>query len=196
MPYVTLLAGPNGAGKSTVAQQRLLKGTLKVQEFVNADTIAAGLSAFSPESAAIQAGRIMLRQLSELSRKRKNFAFESTLSARSFAPWLRRLKGNGYKVRIIFLFLPDPRLAIERVRQRVRLGGHDVPLAVIRRRYYAGVSNFFDLYMPLADQWRIYDNSALAPTLVAIGSKDSAYTRIVAAPEIWRQFVELGKIHD
>ena len=123
-----------------------------VQEFVNADKIASGLSAFSPDSAAFQAGRLMLRRLSELSKNRKNFAFESTLSARSFAPWLKRLKTRGYRVRLIFLFLPDPRFAIERVKQRVRLGGHDVPVAVIRRRYYAGVRNFFGLYMPLADQ--------------------------------------------
>lgn len=195
MPHVILLAGPNGAGKSTVAL-RLLRGALGVQEFVNADTIASGLSAFSPGSEAFQAGRVMLRRLSELSKRRKTFAFESTLSARSFAPWLQHLKTRGYRVRIIFLFLPDPRLAIERVRQRVRLGGHDIPVPVILRRYYAGVRNFFDLYMPLADQWRIYDNSALTPRLVAIGSKDSPYTRIIAVPDVWNEFVKLGKSHD
>jgi len=195
MPHVILLAGPNGAGKSTVAP-RLLRGALRVQEFVNADTIASGLSAFSPDSEAFQAGRVMLRRLSELSKRRKTFAFESTLSARSFAPWLKRLKTGGYKVRIIFLFLPDLRLAIERVRQRVRLGGHDVPVQVIRRRYYAGVRNFFDLYMPLADQWKVYDNSGLAPKLVAIGSRDSLHARIVAVLDVWKQFVELGKSHD
>ena len=195
MPHVILLAGPNGAGKSTVAP-RLLRGALGVQEFVNADTIASGISAFSPDSAAFQAGRVMLRRLSELSRSRKNFAFESTLSARSFAPWLKRLKTRGYSVRILFLFLPDPRLAIERVKQRVRLGGHDIPVAVIRRRYYAGARNFFRLYMPLADQWRIYDNSTLTPALVAIGSRDSPYTRIIAALDVWNAFVKVGTSHD
>lgn len=193
MPHVILLAGPNGAGKSTVAP-RLLQGALGVQEFVNADTIASGLSAFSPESAAFQAGRVMLKRLSELSKSRKNFAFESTLSARSFAPWLKRLKSKGYKVRIIFLFLPDPRLAIERVRQRVRLGGHDIPVPVIRRRYHAGIKNFFQLYMPLADQWRIYDNSDLDPKLIAIGRKGSAYTRLIAEPEVWDAFIKAGNI--
>lgn len=195
MPHVILLAGPNGAGKSTVAP-RLLRGALRVQEFVNADTIASGLSAFSPDSEAFQAGRVMLRRLSELSKRRKTFAFESTLSARSFAPWLQRLKGTGYRVRIVFLFLPDPRLAIERVRQRVRLGGHDAPVPVIRRRYYAGVRNFFDLYMPLADQWKVYDNSGSTPRLVAMGSRDSLHARIVAVLDVWNQFVKLGKSHD
>ena len=195
MPHVILLAGPNGAGKSTVAPL-LLKGALGVQEFVNADTIASGLSAFSPESAAFQAGRVMLRRLSELSKARKNFAFESTLAARSFAPWLKRLRTKGYSVRIVFLFLPDPRLAIERVRQRVRLGGHDIPIPVIRRRYYSGIRNFFDLYMPLADQWRIYDNSGLTPRLVALGSKDSPYTRIIEVSETWDEFVKGGKINE
>src|SRR5262245_38172329 len=150
MPHVILLAGANGAGKSTVAP-RLLRGVLRVREFVNADTIASGLSGFSPESAAFQAGRLMLTRLSELSKRRANFAFESTLSARSFAPWLKGLKAKGYRVRIIFLFLPDLKLAMERVRQRVRSGGHDIPVTVIRRRYYAGIKNFLDLYMPLAD---------------------------------------------
>jgi len=195
MPHVILLAGPNGAGKSTVAP-RLLKGALGVQEFVNADIIASGLSAFSPDSAAFRAGRVMLRRLSELSKSRKNFAFESTLSARSFAPWLKGLKTKGYRVRIIFLFLPDPRLAIERVRQRVRLGGHDIPVPVIKRRYYAGIKNFFGLYMPLADQWRIYDNSDLTPRLVAIGKGNSPYTRILAVREVWNEFVKLGTSYD
>lgn len=192
MPHVILLAGPNGAGKSTVAPL-LLRGALGVQEFVNADTIASGLSAFSPESAAFQAGRVMLKRMSELSSRRTNFAFESTLSARSFAPWLQRLRAGGYKVRIIFLFLSDPRLAIERVRQRVRLGGHDIPVPVIKRRYYAGVKNFFNLYMPLADQWKVYDNSALTPRLVAIGRADSPYTRIIRVSDAWKEFVKLGE---
>jgi len=138
----------------------------------------------------------MLRRLSELSKSRKNFAFESTLSARSFAPWLKGLKTKGYRVRIIFLFLPDPRLAIERVRQRVRLGGHDIPVPVIKRRYYAGIKNFFGLYMPLADQWRIYDNSDLTPRLVAIGKGNSPYTRILAVREVWNEFVKLGTSYD
>lgn len=192
MPHVILLAGPNGAGKSTVAP-RLLKGALGVQEFVNADTIAAGLSAFAPDSAAFRAGRVMLHRITELSRSRKSFAFESTLSAKSFAPRLKRLKSKGYSVRLVFLFLPSPKLAIERVRQRVRLGGHDVPISVIRRRYYAGARNFFDLYMPLADQWRIYDNSGLTPRLVAIGRRNSLYKRIISIPEVWNEFVNAGK---
>ncbi len=192
MPHVILLAGPNGAGKSTVAQ-RLLRGALRVHEFVNADTIAAGLSAFEPESAAFHAGRVMLDRITELSRARKSFAFESTLAAKSFVPRLTRLKSKGYSVRLVFLFLPSPQLAIERVRQRVRLGGHDVPVSVIRRRYYAGARNFFNLYMPLADQWRIYDNSGLAPRLVAIGRRDSLYTRNISVPEVWNQFLKTGQ---
>ena len=195
MPHVILLAGPNGAGKSTVAP-RLLKGALGVQEFVNADIIASGLSGFSPDSAAFQAGRFMLRRLSELSKNRKSFAFESTLSARSFAPWLKRLKSKGYRVHIVFLFLPDLRLAIERVKQRVRVGGHDVPIPIIRRRYYAGVKNFFDLYMPLADRWRIYDNSGLTPRLVAIGKGDSPYTLSIAVREVWDEFRKLRRSYD
>ena len=131
-----------------------------------------------------------------MSKNRKSFAFESTLSARSFAPWLKRLKSKGYRVHIVFLFLPDLRLAIERVKQRVRVGGHDVPIPIIRRRYYAGVKNFFDLYRPLADRWRIYDNSGLTPRLVAIGKGDSPYTLSIAVREVWDEFRKLRRSHD
>jgi predicted ABC-type ATPase len=165
-PSVVILAGPNGAGKSTVAPA-LLHGTLAVGEFVDADVIARGLSAFDPQGAAIAAGRVMLARLRELARQRVSFAFETTLASRTFVPWLRDLKADGYEVHLLFLWLPSADFAVERVAQRVRAGGHDVPADTIRRRYRAGLRNFFSLYEPLTSTWRMFDSSGLEPTLIA-----------------------------
>jgi len=166
-PQIIILAGPNGAGKSTTAPL-LLRDTFAVDEFVNADTIAYGLSAFAPEKAALEAGKIMLRRLSELSTKRTNFAFETTLASRSFAPWLTQLIKSGYSTHLMFLTLPDVELAITRVAKRVRLGGHSIEEAVIRRRFTAGLRNLFELYMPVVTSWKLYDNSRpSAPHVIA-----------------------------
>lgn len=168
-PHVIVVAGPNGAGKSTAAPD-LLRHALEVTEFVNADAIAAGLSAFRPESVAIAAGRIMLERMRRLAAARTNFAFETTLAGRSFAPWMSVLKRRGYHVHLLFLGLESVELAISRVAERVRLGGHDVPAETVRRRYEKGLRNLFGLYMPLADSWQLFDNSrAGRPRLIATG---------------------------
>jgi predicted ABC-type ATPase len=163
---VVILAGPNGAGKSTVAPA-LLQGALAVNEFVNADVIASGISAFDPGSAAIAAGRVMLTRLRELAAQRVSFAFETTLASRSFAPWLRRLRASGYEIHLLFLWLPSADFALDRVAERVRAGGHDVPAETVRRRYRVGLRNFFHLYEPLVSGWVLYDSSGPRPRLVA-----------------------------
>lgn len=157
-PKVVVNAGANGSGKSTSAA-KLLLGALQVHEFVNADTIAQGLSAFAQESVAMEAGRIMLARLEELGRSKTSFGFETTLATRSYAPWLKQLRADGYKVHIVFLWLPSADEAVARVAERVRAGGHDVPEATIRRRYRAGLQNLFRLYLPLADTWQLLDNN-------------------------------------
>lgn len=158
-PSVIVLGGPNGSGKSTAAV-RLLRDELRVMEFVNADQIAQGLSAFRPEGHAIEAGRVMLEQLQKLARTKECFAFESTLASRSFAPWLRTLKQElGYEFRLVYVCLPRVELNIERVAARFALGGHSVPEETIRRRYLRSIKNLFELYMPLADRWEIFDNT-------------------------------------
>lgn len=157
-PLVVVVAGPNGAGKSTTAP-RLLKDALAVSEFVNADAIAAGLSAFQPESVALEAGRVMLRRIKTLARQRVDFAFETTLASRSFAPWLDTMRQGGYRVHIAFLSLPNADLAVARVAERVILGGHSVPEGVIRRRFTAGLRAFFGPYQRVTDSWQMLDNS-------------------------------------
>lgn len=176
-PHVIIIAGPNGAGKSTAAPA-LLTGVLGVDEFVNADAIALGLSAFRPQYAALTAGKIMLRRLHELADSRTDFAFESTLSGRTYAPWLTRLRHGGYHVHILYLWLSSPELAVARVATRVSLGGHNVPEADIRRRYAIGLRNFFALYRSLTASWQMLDNSrATHPRLVAMG-RGSQTTKI------------------
>ena len=167
-PSVVILAGPNGAGKSTAAPE-LLQGELSVNEFVNADVIARGLSAFDPDRAAIAAGRVMLGRLNELAHQRETFAFETTLASRSLAPWLRDLRTSGYAVHLLFLWLSSPDLAVQRVADRVRSGGHGVPHETIRRRYRGGLRNFFSLYQPVVTTWTVYNCSGPKSQLVAEG---------------------------
>ena len=187
-PQIIVIAGPNGAGKTSLSPF-LLRDRSGEFPFVNADAIAAGLSAFEPESVAIEAGRIMLNRLHELSENRENFAFESTLAARSYAPWLSRLRHQGYEVHLIFVWLRSVDLAIERVAERVRRGGHHIPSQELRRRYKRGIINLFDLYMPLADAWAVYDNSdrdqaALVATGVGKGRPR------VSRPDLWQMLLE------
>jgi predicted ABC-type ATPase len=190
-PKVVIIAGPNGAGKTTTAP-RLLADTLGVLEFVNADAIAQGLSAFKPEEAAIPAGRIMLRRLHELANQRRSFAFETTLASKTFAPWIGDLQKTGYAFGLSFLWLPSADLAVARVQERVRLGGHDIPSSTIRRRYRAGLQNFFSIYRPMADRWEFFDNfSAWEPQLIAHGVGTAQPTVVV--PERWDAVLrELG----
>lgn len=161
LPLVVVLAGPNGAGKSTLAE-RLLQEAWAVNEFVNADVIARGLSGFRPERAAIAAGRVMIERTRSLASERLSFAFETTLASRTFAPWLERLHAAGYRSHLAFLSLPTAELAVARVAERVRRGGHHVPEDVIRRRFVRGLRNFFDLYDPIVGSWQMYDNATLS----------------------------------
>jgi predicted ABC-type ATPase len=184
-PGVVVLGGPNGAGKSTAAP-RLLRGSLRVEEFVNADTLAQGLSAFRPQDVALEAGRITLARLDSLESQRKSFAFESTLASHALVRRLRRLKQRGYSVHVVYLWLPTVDLALARVAERVRTGGHDVPAETVRRRFDRGRRNFFTLYRPLADTWRLYDASAITgPRLAATGGQEEP-TKL-RDPETWRE---------
>lgn len=167
MPKVVVIAGPNGAGKSTAAPA-VLRNTLRVSEFVNADTIAAGLSAFSPDAVAVAAGRIMLDRLRDLAGEGRDFAFETTLASKSFAPWLRTLQRRGYAFHLVYLWLPTVELAIARVAERVRRGGHAVAEGTVRRRYDRSLFNFFGIYSQFADSWLMVNNSVRPrPRLVA-----------------------------
>ena len=187
-PKLIAVAGANGSGKSTLAPF-LLRDTFGVSEYVNADTLALGLSAFNPEGAAFAAGRVMLQRMHSLAERRESFAFESTLASRSYAQWISGLQQCGYDFHLLYLWLSSPNLAVERVKERVRLGGHDVSENVIRRRYHKGVRNFFELYKALAATWVIYDNSISGrPMLIAKGTEENR--QIVVQEKQWDKFCE------
>jgi predicted ABC-type ATPase len=164
-PRCIIIAGPNGSGKTTFAREFLFR-EVGVIHFVNADLIASGLSPLRPELAARQAGRLVLQELSRLASARKNFAFESTLSGRTYLRLLNKWKSAGYRIEIVFLSLPSVHLALQRITARVRQGGHNVPKADIIRRFDRSSKNFHALYRPLADGWAIYDNSGSSPQLL------------------------------
>lgn len=184
-PRIVILAGPNGAGKTT-SSAKLLHGELGVSEFVNADVIARGLSAFAPENVAFEAGRVMLNRLKELAAQRQDFAFETTLASRSYARWLKQLQGDGYEVMLAFFWLPSAEVAISRVAYRVQLGGHHVPDDIIRRRYVAGLKNLQNLYIPLANSWYVIDNRTRDQPVPIADGKLGAEPN-VQQPELWRE---------
>lgn len=165
---IIIIAGPNGAGKTTFAEEFLPKEA-GCPTFVNADLIAAGLAPFEPERAAFRAGRLMLEEIYHNVRRGESFAFETTLSGRGYAGMIPSWRVEGYIVKLFFLKLASPELAIARVRQRVREGGHNIPEPVIRRRFASGLDNFENLYKPLVDEWALYDNSSSEPVLIEEG---------------------------
>ena len=172
-PEIFVLGGPNGAGKTTTAQV-LLPESLSVQHFVNADLIAKGLSPFNPEAIAIVSGRLMLERVHRLRKRRETFAFETTLASRSWVPFLRESREMGYLVHVIYIWLRSSELAIARVEERVKNGGHDIPPKTIRRRYARGLKNFLSLYQPIADTWIMCDNSGDSLCTVAYGKQAGA----------------------
>ncbi len=155
---IVIIAGPNGAGKTTFACE-FLPNEAGCPVFINADLIAAGLSPFQPELAALKAGRLMLKEIQEYSQRGANFAFETTLSGRSYMRMISDWQAQCYHVKLFFLNLPSAEMAIMRVAERVRQGGHNVPEEVIRRRFEAGRINFELLYRNLVDSWAVYDSS-------------------------------------
>ncbi|MFM7227434.1 MAG: zeta toxin family protein [Betaproteobacteria bacterium] len=164
-PRVIIIAGPNGAGKTTFARE-FLPHEADCPVFVNADLIAAGIAPFAPEAAAVRAGRLMLEELSHHFAARESFAFETTLSGRGYLRLIEKWQAAGYRVKIIFLQLASADEAVARVAQRVKQGGHNIPEAIIRRRFAAGKANFDKLYASQADAWALYDNAGSEPVLI------------------------------
>ena len=191
-PQLVVIAGPNGAGKSTLAQD-LLSGEYELSEYVNADRIALGLSGSGAQNAAIEAGRIMIDRMRNLARVRASFAFETTMSSRSFAPWISGLAKSGYSVHIVYLWLRTPELAVHRVEERARAGGHFVDADVVKRCYQRGIANFFSLYRSIAHTWAVYDNSGWGkPILVAERSEIDGADKI-HRDDLWARFCDTKK---
>lgn len=165
-PTIYLITGCNGAGKTTFAKQ-FLPHEAKCLNFLNADLIAQGLSPLNTQAGAIKAGRVLLAEFHAFVARRETFAFESTLSGSSHVRHLRRAKLLGFQIFLHYLWLPNPAIAIARVRERVKMGGHNVPVPDIRRRFHRSLQNFIRDYAPLADCWAVWDNQVSPPRLMA-----------------------------
>lgn len=165
-PSVYIIAGSNGAGKTTFAREFLLE-QVNCKEFVNADFLAQGFSPLAPELATIKAGRFTLERIRELSEMKKDFAFETTLSGKTYLQALKKLKAKGYAIHLYFLWIPNVEIVLKRIAERVRRGGHDIPKIDVRRRFKQGILNLFTLYEPLLDFWTLLDNSVFPPTIIA-----------------------------
>ena len=170
MPNLYIIAGCNGAGKTT-ASYAIFPQMLDCREFVNLDEIAKGLSPFDPDSAAIAAGRIMVYRINNLLDAGADFAIETTLATKSYVSFIRKAKSAGYFITLVYFWLTTPELAIKRVEQRVRFGGHNVPDEVVYRRYWAGIKNLFRMYIPVSDYWILIDNSTDPFEVIAEGNK-------------------------
>jgi predicted ABC-type ATPase len=187
LPNLYIIAGCNGAGKTT-ASYTILPEILDCREFVNADSIAAGLSPFNPESVAMEAGRLMLERIDQLMKERVNFAFETTLAARSYVSLIKTAWVRGYEVTLLYFWLSSPVIAKERVAMRVRMGGHDIPIEVIERRYHAGIKNLINLYLPVCSKWVIINNLDKECTLVANGTIRGKKT--IIKDDIWERILK------
>lgn len=165
---IIIIAGPNGAGKTTFARS-FLPAEAQLLRFINADLIAAGLAPFEPETAAIQAGRLMLQEMQQCAQRGESFAFETTLSGLGYLRKIEQWCTAGYRISLFFLSLPNVEAAIARVAERVRQGGHDIPEPIIRRRFTAGWSNFQQRYRAVVHDWALYDNSGSMPALLEWG---------------------------
>jgi predicted ABC-type ATPase len=163
---VYIIGGPNGSGKTTFAIN-FLPEYARCRNFVNADLIAQGLSPFSPGTAAITAGKLVLEQIHQFADKGVDFAFETTLSGKLHINLFKSLKEKGYRIHLFFLWIPEPELAISRIRTRVEQGGHDVPVMDVIRRFKRSIVNFFELYQQLADSWMLFNNAGVTPVLIA-----------------------------
>ncbi len=168
-PILYIIAGCNGAGKTT-ASYSVLPDLLECKEFVNADEIAKGLSPFNPESVSIEAGKLMLQRIDLLLNQHKTFAIETTLATRSYATLVKRAHLKSYQVILLFFWLSTPEMAVQRVAKRVSEGGHNIPIDIIYRRYWAGLRNFFNIFAPIVDSWMFFNNETHS-TLLATEEK-------------------------
>jgi predicted ABC-type ATPase len=182
MPNLFIIAGCNGAGKTT-ASFTIFPDMLNCKEFVNADNIAAGISPFNVEGVAIEAGKIMLTRINELLETGEDFAIETTLATRSYVSLVKRAHALGYTVTLIYIWLISPDMARQRVAERVRNGGHNIPDHVVTRRYYRGLKNLFQLFMPICDAWIIADNSDEQLTTVA---RKEEFENVIENNELWQ----------
>lgn len=186
-----MIAGPNGAGKTTMVSRFIAHSPL-FYEFLNADEIAKGLAPLHPESVALAASKLMIRRLLELLEKKKNFAFETTASGTNYIKHLKDAKLRGFEIYLMFLWLPSPEQATQRVAERVRQGGHFIPEDTIRRRYFSGIKNILKYYLPLADKALIVDNSEEQSKRIVLRKSMNSQIKI-EDENTWKKIQEIAR---
>lgn len=153
---VIILGGPNGSGKTTFAKQLLSEFDYP---FLNADEIQALIVAETEQQAHIRAGRIVLERLQAKIYSGENFIIESTLSGKFLTHALRKMSVAGYHITLFYVYLDHPEENLQRIRQRVIKGGHNVAEEDVRRRFVRSKFNFWYLYRPLVNVWTLLNNS-------------------------------------
>lgn len=189
--HLYIISGCNGAGKTTAAYT-VLPEVLNCQEFVNADEIARGLSPLNPESVAVEAGRLMLMRIDQLLAAGQSFSIETTLATRSYLKLVERAHRAGYTVHLLYFWLESPELALQRVAKRVSEGGHNIPEDVVRRRYKLGLSNLFQLYIPVVDEWVIFDN--MRPVPLCIAQRQMQQEETILVPTTYEKIISTSKL--
>lgn len=187
---IFMIAGPNGAGKTTTALSTLPE--LKVYEFLNADEIARGLAPLNPESVPLAASKLMIKRFRELLNFNKSFAFETTASGKNYIKHLKEARVKEYEIHLMFLWLSSPELAIKRVSERVKQGGHNIPEETIRNRYFSGIKNLFQHYLSLADAIIVLDNSSATQRIIA--RKNIHNTLQVQEESTWKEMQRLANV--
>lgn len=188
-PKIFMIAGPNGAGKTTTAMSFVTKQT--IDEYINVDEIAKGLAPLHPASVSLAASKLLIKRLKELLDEKKSFAFETTGAGSNYVKHLKHAQTRGYEIHLLYLWLPSSDLAVERVANRVKQGGHDIPEETIRRRYVAGIKNLIKHYLPLADSALIFDNSVTRPDRI-IADKCVGGNLVILEPNTWKEIQEVA----
>lgn len=176
MPRLYIISGCNGSGKTT-ASYTLLPELLGCREFVNSDEFAKSLSPFDPSAASVAASRYMLMKIKYLLEREADFCIETTLATRSLVNTIRQAQDKYYEVTVLYFWLNSPELAIQRVRDRVKAGGHNIPEEVVRRRYLMGLKYLFETYIPICDRWVLADNSKIPFSVIAEGSSQLTFIK-------------------
>ena len=191
-PNLYIIAGANGAGKTT-SSFSVFPEILKCREYINADSIAKAISPFNPDSAAIEAGKIMLSRIDKHIEDKTDFAFETTLASISLLEIMRKAKSNGYRINVLFFYLNSFEIAYKRVKERVKQGGHSIPRDVIKKRYYRGINNLINIYLNICDYCSVVDNSGTVPEVIAKIKNNSIQSIIIHSESEWNKILAYEK---
>jgi len=165
-----LIGGPNGCGKSSLYEG--IRSRKTPLPYLNADLIAVASQGIQGAHGEVNAGRIMLRQLSSAIKEDRSIAIETTMSGRMWVKIINNAKAKGYKITSVFVTIDTVEKSIARIAERKRRGGHAIPDDTVRRRWKRCHYNFLQSYRRISDSWYIFDNSKNGAVLIAQKTSD------------------------